>query len=47
MIASVGVDYHVTRVVDGTKGVHGMIPKRRGSGSARRPGGRGFLSARR
>jgi acetamidase/formamidase len=27
MIASVGVDYHVTQVVDGTKGVHGMIPK--------------------
>jgi len=24
---SVGVDYHVTRVVDGTKGVHGMIPE--------------------
>jgi len=21
------VDYHVTQVVDGTKGVHGMIPK--------------------
>jgi acetamidase/formamidase len=28
MIASVAVDYHVTQVVDGTKGVHGMIPKR-------------------
>ena len=27
MIASVGVDYHVTQVVDGTKGIHGMIPK--------------------
>jgi acetamidase/formamidase len=27
MIASVAVDYHVTQVVDGTKGVHGMIPK--------------------
>jgi acetamidase/formamidase len=26
-IASVAVDYHVTQVVDGTKGVHGMIPK--------------------
>ena len=26
MIASVAVDYHVT-VVQGTKGVHGMIPK--------------------
>jgi acetamidase/formamidase len=27
MIASVAVDYHVTQVVDGTKGVHAMIPK--------------------
>jgi acetamidase/formamidase len=27
MIASVAVDYHVTQTVDGTKGVHGMIPK--------------------
>jgi acetamidase/formamidase len=27
MIASVAVDYHVTQVVDGTAGVHGMIPK--------------------
>jgi len=27
MIASVAVDYRVTQVVDGTKGVHGMIPK--------------------
>ena len=27
MIASVGVDYHVTQVVDGTKGIHAMIPK--------------------
>ena len=27
MIASVAVDYHVTQVVDVTKGVHGMIPK--------------------
>jgi acetamidase/formamidase len=27
MIASVSVDYHVTQVVDGTKGIHGMIPK--------------------
>ncbi len=27
MIASVAVDYHVTQIVDGTKGVHGMIPK--------------------
>jgi len=28
MIASVAVDYHVTQVVDATKGVHAMIPKR-------------------
>ena len=27
MIASVAVDYHVTQVVDVTKGVHGRIPK--------------------
>jgi acetamidase/formamidase len=27
MIASVAVDYHVTQAVDGTKGIHGMIPK--------------------
>jgi acetamidase/formamidase len=27
MIASIAVDYHVTQVVDGRKGVHGMIPK--------------------
>ena len=27
MIASVAVDYHVTQVVDGTKGIHGLIPK--------------------
>jgi acetamidase/formamidase len=27
MIASVAVDYHVAQVVDGTKGIHGMIPK--------------------
>ena len=27
MIASIAVDYHVTQVVDGTKGVHAMIPK--------------------
>jgi acetamidase/formamidase len=27
MIASVAADYHVTQVVDGTKGIHGMIPK--------------------
>jgi len=27
MIASIAVDYHVTQVVDGTRGIHGMIPK--------------------
>src|SRR6185503_15017085 len=27
MIASVAVDYHVTQVVDDTKGIHAMIPK--------------------
>jgi acetamidase/formamidase len=27
MIASVAVDYHVTQVVDESKGIHGMIPK--------------------
>ena len=27
MTASVAVDYHVTQVVDETKGIHGMIPK--------------------
>ena len=27
MIASMAVDYHVTQVVDGTKKIHGMIPK--------------------
>jgi len=27
MIGSVAVDYHVTQLVDGTKGIHGMIPK--------------------
>lgn len=27
MIASVAVDYHVTQVVDGTKGIHALIPK--------------------
>jgi len=27
MLSSVGVDFRVTQVVDGTKGVHGMIPK--------------------
>lgn len=27
MIASVAVDYHVTQVVDGRKGIHGMVPK--------------------
>ena len=28
MLSSVAVDFDVTQVVDGTKGVHGMIPKR-------------------
>ena len=27
MIASIAVDYHVTQAVDGTRGIHGMIPK--------------------
>jgi acetamidase/formamidase len=27
MIASIAVDYHVTQVVDGSKGIHAMIPK--------------------
>ena len=27
MLSSVAVDFDVTQVVDGTKGVHGMIPK--------------------
>ena len=27
MIASVAVDYHVTQVVDGRKGIHAMVPK--------------------
>jgi acetamidase/formamidase len=27
MIASIAVDYRVTQAVDGTKGIHGMIPK--------------------
>jgi acetamidase/formamidase len=27
MLASVAVDFHVTQVVDGTKGIHAMIPK--------------------
>jgi acetamidase/formamidase len=27
MIASVAVDYHVTQAVEGTKGIHGMMPK--------------------
>jgi len=26
-LASIGVDFHVTQVVDGTQGIHGMIPK--------------------
>jgi acetamidase/formamidase len=27
MLCSVAVDFHITQVVDGTKGVHAMIPK--------------------
>jgi acetamidase/formamidase len=27
MLASVAVDFHITQVVDGVKGVHGLIPK--------------------
>jgi acetamidase/formamidase len=27
MLASVAVNFRITQVVDGTKGVHGMIPK--------------------
>ena len=27
MLSSVAVDFNITQVVDGTKGVHGMIPK--------------------
>jgi acetamidase/formamidase len=27
MLASVAVDFDITQLVDGTKGVHGMIPK--------------------
>lgn len=27
-LASIGVDYRITQIVDGTKGVHGMIPKK-------------------
>ena len=27
MIASAAADYHVMQVADGTKGIHGMIPK--------------------
>jgi acetamidase/formamidase len=27
MLSSVGVDFAVTQVVDGTKGIHAMIPK--------------------
>jgi acetamidase/formamidase len=27
MLCSVGVDFNVTQAVDGTKGVHAMIPK--------------------
>jgi acetamidase/formamidase len=27
MLSSVAVDFSITQVVDGTQGVHGMIPK--------------------
>ena len=27
MLSSIGVDFHVTQVVDETKGIHAMIPK--------------------
>ena len=27
MLTSVAVDYHITQLVDGTMGIHGMIPK--------------------
>ena len=27
MLSSVAVDFNITQVVDGVKGVHGMIPK--------------------
>jgi acetamidase/formamidase len=27
-LASIGIDYRITQIVDGTKGVHGMIPKK-------------------
>jgi acetamidase/formamidase len=27
-LASIGVEYRITQIVDGTKGVHGMIPKK-------------------
>jgi acetamidase/formamidase len=27
-LSSIGVDFHVTQVVDGTKGIHSMIPKK-------------------
>ena len=27
MLSSVAVDFEITQLVDGTKGVHGMIPK--------------------
>jgi acetamidase/formamidase len=26
-LASIGIDYRITKIVDGTKGVHAMIPK--------------------
>ena len=27
-LASIGIDYRITQIVDGTKGVHAMIPKK-------------------
>ncbi len=27
-LASMGVDFRVTQIVDGTKGIHAMIPKK-------------------
>jgi acetamidase/formamidase len=37
MLASVGVDFNITQLVDGKKGVHAMIPKSLFTGSG--PGG--------
>jgi acetamidase/formamidase len=27
-VASIGIDYRITQIVDGTKGVHAMIPRK-------------------